>query len=168
MSPSFTLRGDREIRRLLESLSGRELQNRMRRATRAGAAVMRKELRSRAAGGDYPKTFQKIATRTSTRGGIRTQTGPTSPLLNIFEEGAKPHVIAPTAAGGIRSSRGGARSVVDSSSAGVLSNPEAHFFARGAVRHPGMAARPLIAPVFAATKDRAGDAAMDTLTDDLR
>lgn len=163
-----TLRGDKEIRKLLESLSERELQNRMRRATRAGVAVMRRELKVRAAGGDYPKTFQKIATRSSTRGGIRTQTGPTSPLLHIFEEGAKPHRIAPAAAGGIRTSRGGARSVVDSSSTGVLSNPDAGFFARGPVNHPGMAARPLIAPVFASTKDRAGVVAMDKLTEGLR
>src|SRR6185369_8250797 len=77
-----SLRGDREIAKLLDSLSGTELVNRTRRATRAGAAVMRTDLRARARSGKYPKTFQQIATRSSTRGGIKTQVGPTSPLHN--------------------------------------------------------------------------------------
>jgi len=157
-----SLRGDREIAKLLDSLSGTELVNRTRRATRAGAAVMRTDLRARARSGKYPKTFQQIATRSSTRGGIKTQVGPTSPLHNIFEGGADTHEIAPTSGG-----------------AGILSNLNKRdraassgnwtdaFFARGPVSHPGMAARPLTTPAFEATKDDATKAAMDKLLEGI-
>ena len=45
----------------------------------------------------------------------------------------------------------------------MLANAQTGFAARGPVHHPGMAARPLIAPVFDAAKDRAGDAMEKTL-----
>ena len=163
-----SLRGDKEVRKLLDSLSGQELQNRTRRATRAGAAVMRVDLRRRARSGRYPESFRKIATRSSTRGGIKTQVGPVSPLHNIFEGGAGVHAIAPRGPGSIRRSRSGVRSVVDTGSRGVLSNPDAGFFSATPVRHPGMAARPLTTPAFEATKDAAAEAAIDKLLEGLR
>ncbi len=148
------IRGLPETKELLDSFSGNQLQNRVRVATRAGAKVMRTEVRKRAGESQYPRSFKKTATR-GHRNPVGTSTGPTSPLLNIFEGGAGQHVIAP-------------------GSAGVLSNFNARrdqagayhgglFFARGPVMHPGMAARPLIGPVFEATKDEATDAAMDAL-----
>lgn len=178
---SVSLRGDKEIRKLLDSLSGKELQTRTRRATRAGSAVMRAELRGRVRSGSYPRSFSRIKTRSSTRGGIKTQTGPTSPLLSIFEQGATAHRIGPKAAGSIRVGASGDRSVVDSSSrGGFLSNLnnrdgaaqagrwEKAFFARGAVQHPGMHARPLIAPTFEASKDAATAKAMAKLLEGIR
>lgn len=148
---SVSLRGDREVRRLLDSLSGRELVNRTRRATRRGAAVMRTDLRARVRGNRYPKSFRKIQTRSSTRDGIKTQVGPTSPLHVIFEGGADPHRIAPVNSPILHSRQG-----------------EPLFVARGPVRHPGMDARPLTTPAFEATKDDASDAAMDELLKGLR
>jgi hypothetical protein len=148
---AFSLRGDREVRQLIDSLSGRELQNRTRRATRAGAAVMRTDLRARVRGGRYPKSFRKIATRSSTHGGIKTQVGPTSPLHNIFEGGAEQHTIAPKHSPILHSQQG-----------------EPLFVAAGPVKHPGMAARPLTTPAFEATKDQAAAKAMDKLLEGLR
>lgn len=145
---TVTVRGKREARALLDSLSGRELVNRTRRATRAGAKVLREEVRRRASSGEFPKSFRKTATRNSTRGGIRTETGPTSPLVNIFEGGAGSHLIG---------DRGQ-----------PLVNPGEGFFARGPVHHPGMDARPLIGPAFDAKEDAAGDAAIAELLEGIR
>lgn len=150
----FTLRGVPEVRELLDSLSGRELVNRTRRGTRAGAGVMRKDLRARVRSGRYPRSFREIRTRSTTHGGASgrspaTRVGPVSPLHVIFEGGASRHRIAPR--------RGS-----------VLANPEEGFLAFGPVSHPGMAARPLTTPAFEATKDAAADAAMDTILEGLR
>jgi hypothetical protein len=147
VSVTVSVRGTREARELLDSLSGRDLQNRTRRASRRGAKVLRTELRSRVKGGDYPSSFRKIATK-GHRTPVGTSTGPTSPLLNIFEKGAGVHRIGDPGQ--------------------PLYNPDAGFAARGPVTHPGMDARPLIAPVFAAKHGEAGEQAMDELLKGLK
>lgn len=139
-----SLRGGREARQMLDSLTGRELQNRVRRGTRRGAGVLRQEVRARAGSGGIPRRFKKTATK-GHRNPVGTSTGPTSPLLNIFEVGADQHMIG--AAGQLlRSGQG-----------------EPFFAARGPVRHPGMDARPLIDPVFRAKNEEAGEATADEI-----
>jgi hypothetical protein len=154
VSVTVSLRGDREIRKLLDSLSGRELNNRTRRATRAGASVMRADLRRRAASAEFPRSFRRTLTRNH-RNPLGTSVGPGSPLINIFEGGAGGHTIAP-------------------SNSPLLAGPagkrwrDAPFLASEPVSHPGMGARPLIGPVFEATKDEAARKAMDTMLEGIR
>lgn len=141
---TVTIEGLPETKRLLEQFEGRQLNNRTRRALRAGAKVFRTEMRSQASSrSDLPKTFRKTRTRAH-RTPLGVSVSPKSPLSNIFEEGAKPHTIAPM--------RGGALV----GKAGERSRGSA-FFARGSVRHPGMNARPFIGPVFDASQDDAED-----------
>jgi hypothetical protein len=151
------IRGIPEAKELLEQLSGKELQNRTRRGTRKGAAVLRAEVRSRAGTGGIPRRFKKTKTK-GHRTPVGTSTGPTSPLLNIFESGAGPHAIAPSR--GILSNLGTRRE------AGAKQG--APFFARGAVTHPGMSARPLIGPVWDAKQDEASEATLDGILEGLR
>jgi hypothetical protein len=139
------VRGLPETKKLLDSFTGNELQNRVRRGTRAGAKIMRTELRKQATGSQFPKSFRKTATR-GHRTPVGTSTGPKSPLINIFEGGADQHRIGKQGQ--------------------ALFNAGEGFFARGPVLHPGMAPRPLIGPVFDATKDRAAEAAMDVIFDE--
>lgn len=147
--------GVEEARELLEDLSGRELENRVRRGTRAGAAIFRAKVRAEAKGrSDLPDSFAKTRTR-SHRNPVGTSTGPTSPLLNIFEGGAGAHPISPD-------------------SAAVMAGPGGErwrsrgFFSAGTVQHPGMGARPLIGPIFDAHQDQASEAAMDEVLRGLR
>jgi hypothetical protein len=139
------VRGLPEVKKLLRSLSGQQLQNRVRQGTRAGISVMRKELRSRAQSPQFPHTFRKTRTR-SHRNPVGTSTAPSSSLVNIFEPGAGAHAIGSTRGQLLHSQQG-----------------EPFFAARAPVRHPGMAARPIIGPTFEATKDEAAQAAMDTI-----
>lgn len=153
MSITVTLRGGKEARALLDSLSGRELQNRTRRATRAGAKVFRQEVRAEAKSrSDIPNSFAKTDTR-SHRSPISTSTGPKSPLHRIFEGGAGVHRIG---SGQVLSGAGGEHF------------RDARFFARGPVTHPGMRARPLTIPIFNAKNEDAADAAMDELLEGIR
>lgn len=154
-----TVRGTREAQKLLESLSGRELQNRTRRATRRGAAIGRKALRAEASRrSDLPGTFRKMATR-GHRTPVGTSTGPTSLLLNIFEGGAKRHSIGAS---------GQMLSNFDKRREGGAGFRRGFFLARGPVDHPGMAARPFIGPVFEREQDAMSEAAMDEYLRDLR
>lgn len=135
---TLDVRGLPETKAMLAKVEGQQLQNRTRRALRAGAAVFRKELRSEAASrDDLPRTFRKTRTKAH-RTPLGISVRPNSPLLSIFEGGAKQHPIG--------------------SSGQILSNPEAGFFARGPVSHPGMEARPILEPAFNAAEDEASDA----------
>jgi hypothetical protein len=137
------LRGLPEVEEMLEQFQGRELNNRTRRAVRAGAAEFRDEMRSEGRSrSDLPKTFSKTRTRNH-RNPIGTSVSPKSALSSIFEHGAKPHTIPGSGSSG---------------------------FGRGwpTVRHPGMAARPFIGPVFDAAKDEAEDAVADELFKGIR
>lgn len=153
---SVSLRGDREVRKLLDSLSGRELQNRTRRGTRAGAKVFRQGLRGRVGSG-YPRAYRKLATRNHRNGS--TSTGPTTPLLNIFEGGAGHHRIAPK--GKPLTNFGRRREGADKFTGGF-------FFSPHAVMHPGVAANPLIGPEFDADHDDAASAALDKMLEGIR
>jgi hypothetical protein len=140
------VRGGREIRAALAKYDDREARNKLMRALRAGAAIYRDGLRSEAKSrDDLPHTFSKTKTKSQRgRNTLLVSVRPASPLFVIFEEGADPHQIS----GGVMAGKGG-------------DNYRARdFFARGTVHHPGMAARPLLAPVFAA-KTPLAEAAVD-------
>lgn len=140
------VRGLPEVRKMLGQVEGRELNNRTRRALRAGVKPIREELRRRASSGKFPRKFKQTRTRAH-RNPLGVSVSPGSPLSNVFEHGAKSHTIAPTH-GLVLASDQGAREP---------------FFARGAVRHPGMAARPISGPAFEAKKDEAVKAFSDEL-----
>lgn len=140
--------GGPAVRRMLGKYEGSALQNRLRRAVRAGAKPFQVALQSAAASdptGNVPESFRKVrAAKVSTRGGftgrdIVARVRPESPLFNIFEPGAQAHDIegpmmaGPEGAGGW-TSEGRKR--------------PAPFGARGRVRHPGMAARPILPTAF--------------------
>lgn len=160
MSAIFDIRvvGGDQVRRMLKQYEDPELVKRMRRGTRAGAAVFRKQIRSQAkARSDIPDFFARTKTRSSTRGGhISTQTGPSSPLFNIFEGGAKGHEIAPGRLG-----VGGRKKLL--SGKGGRRWRGRDFVASMPVRHPGMRARPLAAPVFQSALGAAQRAVAETV-----
>lgn len=137
-SITVDLRGSKDLIALLWTLSDRQLNNRIRRATRRGAAIFRTELRTVAKSrSDLPKTYGKTRTRYH-RNPIGTSVSPGSPLSNIFEHGAGQHSIG----------RPGQ----------LLYNAAAPFVARGPVQHPGVRARPVIGPAFSAAEGRAVEA----------
>lgn len=153
------LRGGKEAHKLMNSLSGKDLQNRTRRGVRKGAAVGRQTMRSMARDPKYPSAYTAgvagggIATRNH-RFPIATSVGPTTPLLNLFEPGATAHQVGATG----QVLRG----------AGGQDYRSAPFMARGPVRHPGFPAVPLIGPVFEKEKDHMAEAAMDVLLEGLK
>lgn len=161
---TYDLRGTREVRKLLDDLSGRELQNRTRRGVRAGAAIGRKSMRSMARDPRYPSAYRGpvgrggIATKNhgvrSRTGGIGTSVGPTTQLLNLFEPGVGIHQIGES--GDLLRGSGGEH------------YRPAPFMARGPVRHPGFPAVPLIDPVFRKEQNRMGEAAMDKLLEGIK
>ena len=157
---TLEIRGGPSIARTLNALGGRELQNRTARATRAGAGVFRRELRSSVKSGTHPASFRRIATRNH-RMPIGTSVGPTSPLINIFEGGAGRHPIAP---GKLQSS--GNRPMLLSGKGGEHYRSR-DFAASMPVSHPGMGARPLIGPVFDRSNGEAAAKAMDKLLEGL-
>lgn len=147
MNITIDLRGDEEIKRVLKSYTGREMQNRIRRGNRAGAAVFRKRLKAEGTRGDLPRTFRKTRTRNHRDGSVSVS--PKSPLSAIFEHGAGQHTIAPRRGPFLASGQG-----------------EEPFFARGPVEHPGMRARPVIAPAFRSGEDAATRAWFDVMFDE--
>ena len=142
---SVSLEGLPEVKRLLDQFEGRQLNNRTRRALRAGAKAFRTEMRKQARSRtDLPKTFAKTRTRNH-RNPLGVSVSPQSPLSNIFEGGARRHTISSGGGSGILAGPASTRSRSDA------------FFARGSVSHPGMAARPFIGPVFDASQRDAED-----------
>lgn len=131
----FDIRGLPEVQSLLDQVQGGPLNNRMRRALRAAGGTFRTALRDAARSrSDLPRTMAKTRTRAH-RNPLGVSVSPASPLSPIFEHGADPHAI------------GGAGQ--------LLADTESGFVARGPVSHPGMAARPIIGPVFEETRDAA-------------
>ena len=174
MSLVIRVTGTKEAQKLCRSLSGRELQNRTRRGTRAGAKVFRTKVRAEAKSrSDIPDSFAKTKTR-GHRTPVGTSTGPTSPLLNIFEQGATGHTIKPGRSGTGRTTPTRPGRMGHYTGTGVLAGPGGEhyrgrdFFARGPVHHPGMGARPLIGPVFDSEQEKASQAAMDEFLRGLR
>lgn len=150
---TLDLRGMSEVSALLDEFQGAPLNNRTRRALRAGAGEFRDEMRSQGKSrADLPSGFGKTRTRAH-RYPLGVSVSPKSPLSTIFEHGARSHTIAPGR--GILAGPGGERS------------RESAFFARGPVTHPGMNARPFIGPVFDAAQDNAEDAFEDVLFEGL-
>lgn len=147
---------------MIGKYEGREMHNRLRRGARAGGAVYRTAMRAQArARSDIPDTFARTRTKSSAsmRGGIVTRVRPRSPLLNMFEGGAGAHEIAPGRLGV------GGRKLMLSGKAGDRWR-RSDFAASMPVRHPGMAARPFLAPVFATTTPAAKRAVAVTVFGD--
>lgn len=129
MSTVIDISGVPEVRQMFEEFTGGKLNNRVRRALRAGIKPMREEMRRKGSSAGFPSRFKKTRTRAH-RNPLGVSVSPQSPLSTIFEHGAKPHMI-------------------------------------GAIHHPGMAARPFIAPVYAASEETAVKSAMDTLMEGI-
>jgi hypothetical protein len=144
------LEGLPQVRKMIDSVSGRELQNRQRRAVRAAAKPMQAALKVQAATPGHPRSFTKVpAAKVTTRGGtsgrdVEARVRPKSPLFNIFEPGAGSHTIKPRRKKALGGPAGGS-----GWSAEGRKRPAA-FFARGPVSHPGFAARPILPAAFAA------------------
>lgn len=137
MSIEIDLRGMPEVQKMLAQFEGQPLQNRVRKALRAGVAPIRKEMRSRAGVG-FPRRFKKTRTR-GHRNPLGVSVSPQSPLSTIFEHGARPHPIP------------------------ITKGP----FAGRTIQHPGMAARPLSGPAFDAKRSEAERAVADALFEGL-
>lgn len=127
-----------EVQKMLGELQGQKMNARTRRALRAAVKEFRGPLRQNARAGRFPKKFKRTRTR-SHRNPAGISISPGSPLSTIFEHGARPHAIP------------------------IRRGP----FAGRTVQHPGMAARPLIVPVFEANVRKAENAFVRTLTDGL-
>jgi hypothetical protein len=178
----YAVEGGDEVRRMLDRYQGREMQNALRRAVRAGGKVMQASLKVAAAAepsGNVPDSFKKVpAPKVSTRGGLSgrdivAKVRPKSPLFNIFEPGAGPHDIAPGAfvtgragrTGGIHIGRSGqmvgARKPLLAGPAGGSSwdpvgrKRGGRFFAKRTVHHPGMKSREILPSAFAAGRPAA-------------
>ena len=134
MGVSVDLQGLPEVQKLLGQFEGAPLNNRVRRALRAGIAVIRPALRTKARSGGFPKKFAKTRTRPH-RNPVGVSVSPGSPLSTVFEHGARPHAIP------------------------IKAGP----FAGRTVQHPGMAPRPIAGPVFDDKRDEAQDAFADEL-----
>jgi hypothetical protein len=163
---SISIDGLPEVKRRIEGLTGRQMQNKLRRAVRAGAKPMQASLKVMAAAqptGKLPHTFKRVpaakVSASARRGGqIVASVKPKSALFNIFEPGAEAHEIGGGAEtrtgkdGRTRKVRGGRRT------SGMLAGPSGirgrskDFFVRGAVKHPGMKARPIRVRAFDAGK----------------
>lgn len=154
MSAVLDIRGLPETQKMLDEFSDREIQNKLRRAARAGIAEFRTDLRAVARSGDYPRSFSKTKTKTTTRGGasghdIEAYVRPSSPLFNIFEPGAGEHEIAPRRGLVLAAHEGEGSWTSEGRKRGAA------FFARGPVSHPGMKARPILPVAFARGLSRA-------------
>lgn len=143
---SLDLQGLPECQAMLAQFEGKELNNRTRRALRAGIRTLRGPLREAAASGGFPAKFRRTRTRAH-RNPIGVSVSPGSPLSTVFEHGATAHRIAPKRGVFLASQQGATRP----------------FFARGPVQHPGMKARPLSGPVFDAHRSEAERAVVDEL-----
>lgn len=134
---TIDLRGLPEVKAMLAQVQGQPLQNRVRRALRAGAKPIREEMRRKGKAGwpNRPASFNKTRTR-GHRNPVGVSVSPKSALSTIFEHGAAIHVIEPKHG----------RDLV---------NRETGFYSIGGVYHPGVAARPFIGPVFDASENKA-------------
>lgn len=151
---TMSLVGLPETKQLLEQVQGAKLNARMRRSIRRGAKVFREGLRDEARSrSDLPASFAKTRTRDH-RNPLGVSVSPKSPLSTIFEHGAEGHMIGD--AGQLLSNFETRRAKADKHTGGF-------FFARGPVRHPGMGARPFIAPTFDANERKAEKAMGDEL-----
>lgn len=169
---SIDLRGLPAVRRLLATVDDKERTNRERRAVRAAGNVFKPVLaaaaRSRhgSGSGNVPASFSRIRVRVSSsnrRGRQPTAIiKPRSPLFNIFEPGAGAHQIVPGSAGhnssrpsrptGTHSHKTGKRALGGPAGQGgwdaVGRKRPGAFFTTKPVRHPGLAARPILPGAF--------------------
>jgi hypothetical protein len=158
MAAILAIKGQADVLRALDELDGRERQNALRRGVRAAAKPFQAALKEVAATADVPRSFINVpAAKVSTRGGssgreVEARVRPRSPLFNIFEPGAREHPIAPRRAAALSGP-------ADAGGWDAKGRKRrAPFFSRDGVRHPGMAARPILPAAFAAGVTRAEDA----------
>jgi hypothetical protein len=158
----ITVLGLHEAEKLLDGFTGKDLRNAERRAVRAAANAFKPEIVAAARGrhgsgsGNVPASFAKVpAAKVSAHLGadVSASIRPKSPLFNIFEPGAGAHVIAPRRKGQLAGPAGPGGWTKDGR------KRRADFYAHGAVRHPGMSARPILPGAFSAGSERAVDAA---------
>lgn len=158
-----------QVKAMLAEFSPRQLQNKMRRAVRAGAKVFGGGLKSTAqshhgGAGNVPLSFQKVpapkvSTHTEGGTGVEAYVRPKSPLFNVFQPGAKRHTIRPKRRGELKGPAGTNRwDSVGRKRAGA-------FFAQGPVSHPGMSDRDILSPAFQAKLPEAIDAVVGVLFD---
>lgn len=138
---TIDLRGLPEVNQMLAQFEGKALNNRMRRSLRGAGAVFRKRMRAagRMGWANRPRSFNRTRTRNH-RNPLGVSVSPQSALSNIFEGGAGPH--------GIPITKGS--------------------FAGRTIRHPGVAARPFVGPIFEAGEDQARDAFGDELFEGIK
>jgi hypothetical protein len=175
--------GQPQVMAALDRLDDRSRQNLERRAVRAGAKVIQRQMRFEGDTPGHPHSFTKVVVRVSSsmrRGGVPTAfVRPRSPLFNILEPGARAHTITPGEKGlnsyrpsrpsPTRARQTGRRALAGRKGGSVW--PENHseagrkrpddFFSTGPVNHPGLAARPILPATIAA----AGQAARDTMAE---
>lgn len=159
---SIKVEGLKELNRALKELPGRAAKRVRNNATRAGAAVVRKEAR------DNLKSVANVSSKTA-RSVIlhRHKDTPTESkysvgadrehfYLNIIEVGAAPHDIKPY----------GGRSVLASYDA---SESGGEMTAYGpVVHHPGMPPRPWLRPAFDGSKNKVISAIKDKMWDGIK
>lgn len=157
---SVRITGAEEITKVLDGLDGRDRQNLLRRAVRAGSKPFQAALSANAAArSDVPKSFRKVpAAKVSAsmrRGGdIVAVVRPKSPLFNIFQPGAGEHDIA----GDFMFGQVGSATWEPAG----RKRPDT-FAAHGSVRHPGLKARDMLGPAFAVGHAAASKAFADVI-----
>jgi hypothetical protein len=185
------LEGLPAVEKLLAQYQGQPLQNKMRQAVRAGMKPFQQQLKFEGDTPGHPHSFTNVpAAKITTHGGesgraVEGSVKPRSPLFNIFEPGAHPHVITPGSKGVASErttsmfARSGARMHAHKAMTGhaggkVLAGqaggsiwPARHgdpgrkrsadFFTTKAVQHPGMSARPILPTAFEAAAPAAED-----------
>lgn len=162
MSATISFVGLREAERMVDEFSDKELANKMRRAVRAGLKPFQEQLKFEGDTPGHPHSFTKVpAGKVSTRGGasgreIYGYVRPKSPLFNIFEPGAKAHTITPKQAVLAGPAGSGSWTAEGRKRSGA-------FFSTKPVRHPGMAARPMLPAAFAAGALAAEDAVANAI-----
>jgi hypothetical protein len=171
-------RGMAQVKAMVEDYGDAKMRNRMRRGAYAGAKVFQGAVKATAASrhgagtGNVPLSEQRVpAPKVTTRGGvggrdIEAYVRPKSSLFNILEPGARGHTIAPgSSVTGRPGRRGGkARKPTLGGPAGsggwtpAGRKRKGAFYSRRPVQHPGVAARPILAPAFNAVLPAAEDA----------
>lgn len=103
MGEFVSVTGQSAVLRELDLYAPQARQNLERRAVRAGANVVKKQMSFEADAPGHPHSFTKVKVRISSSmrsGGVPSAlVRPSSPLFNIFEPGAHGHAIAPGSKG---------------------------------------------------------------------
>lgn len=150
MTRVLSVEGDEAIVAAMQQLDNPEFSRRIRRGLRAGAAILRQEVRRRAP--RKPRSLRKTRTHEPSKYAVKISA--TTPLANIWEAGgAGPHTIGEP--GQLLSNR---------NSPDWSRRP---FVARGPVQHPGFRARPSWRPAWESKRDAAKEAVVAKVTEGI-